>query len=104
MPRWATSCACSWAASSVAAENHEIVCTFDDAVIEQIVSRCTEVESGGRMVDAILTNTLLPQISHTLLTGSANDQRYRQLHIALQNHNSFVNFRHNAAAAETAAL
>lgn len=71
------------------AENHDIVCTFDDAVIEQIVSRCTEVESGGRMVDAILTNTLLPQISHTLLTGSANDQRYRQLHIALQN-NEFI--------------
>ncbi len=71
------------------AENHDIVCTFDDAVIEQIVSRCTEVESGGRMVDAILTNTLLPQISHTLLTGSANDQRYRQLHIALQK-NEFI--------------
>jgi type VI secretion system protein VasG len=71
------------------AENHDIVCTFDDAVIEQIVSRCTEVESGGRMVDAILTNTLLPQISHTLLTGSANDQRYRQLHIALQQ-NEFI--------------
>ncbi|CAI2422111.1 protein disaggregation chaperone [Serratia ficaria] len=71
------------------AENHDIVCTFDDAVIDQIVSRCTEVESGGRMVDAILTNTLLPQISHTLLTGSANDQRYRRLHIALQQ-NEFV--------------
>ncbi|CAI0748376.1 type VI secretion system ATPase TssH [Serratia ficaria] len=71
------------------AENHDIVCTFDDAVIDQIVSRCTEVESGGRMVDAILTNTLLPQISHTLLTGSANDQRYRRLHIALQQ-NEFI--------------
>jgi len=71
------------------AENHDIACTFDDAVIEQIVSRCTEVESGGRMVDAILTNTLLPQISHTLLTDSANDQRYRQLHIALQQ-NEFI--------------
>ena len=75
------------------AENHDIVCTFDDAVIEQIVSRCTEVESGGRMVDAILTNTLLPQISHTLLTGSANDQRYRQLHIALQNHEFICQFQ-----------
>ncbi|CAI1495182.1 protein disaggregation chaperone [Serratia quinivorans] len=71
------------------AENHDIACTFDDAVIEQIVSRCTEVESGGRMVDAILTNTLLPQISHSLLTGSANDQRYRQLHITLQQ-NEFI--------------
>ncbi len=75
------------------AENHDIVCTFDDAVIEQIVSRCSEVESGGRMVDAILTNTLLPQISHTLLTGSANDQRYRQLHIALQNHEFICQFQ-----------
>ena len=33
-----------------------------------IVSRCTEVESGGRMIDSILTNTLLPAISHEFLT------------------------------------
>jgi type VI secretion system protein VasG len=32
-----------------------------------IVSRCTEVESGGRMIDAILTNTVLPEISHEFL-------------------------------------
>ncbi|WP_411754469.1 type VI secretion system ATPase TssH [Serratia sp. (in: enterobacteria)] len=67
------------------AENHAIACTFDDRVINQIVSRCTEVESGGRMVDAILTNTLLPQISTTLLAASVNAQRYRQLHISMQN-------------------
>lgn len=67
------------------AENHDIVTTYDDAVVEMIVSRCTEVESGGRMVDAILTNTLLPQVSHTLLSASAGDQRYRALHIGLQN-------------------
>ncbi|MGL6020470.1 MAG: type VI secretion system ATPase TssH [Gibbsiella quercinecans] len=66
------------------AENHDIATTFDDAVVQQIVSRCTEVESGGRMIDAILTNTLLPQISHTLLAASANDQRYRTLHITMQ--------------------
>jgi hypothetical protein len=28
-----------------------------------VVSRCTEVESGGRMIDPILTNTVLPRIS-----------------------------------------
>ena len=32
-----------------------------------IVSRCTEVESGGRMIDAILTNTVLPAISRQFL-------------------------------------
>ncbi|KFK97897.1 MULTISPECIES: type VI secretion system ATPase TssH [unclassified Serratia (in: enterobacteria)] len=68
------------------AENHGITCTFDDEVINQIASRCIEVESGGRMVDAILTNTLLPQISTTLLAASANAQSYCQLHISMQNH------------------
>lgn len=41
---------------------------YDDAVVDLIADRCTEVESGGRMVDAILTNTLLPTISRELLT------------------------------------
>jgi type VI secretion system protein VasG len=35
--------------------------------VKLIVSRCTELESGGRMIDAILTNTLLPRISRELL-------------------------------------
>ncbi|MEY4429239.1 MAG: type secretion system ATPase TssH, partial [Pseudomonadota bacterium] len=36
-------------------------------VVELVVSRCTESESGGRMIDAILTNTLLPTISRQFL-------------------------------------
>ncbi|MEE3101284.1 MAG: AAA family ATPase, partial [Pseudomonadota bacterium] len=42
--------------------------TWTDAVIETIVSRCQELESGGRMIDAIVTNTLLPEISTEALT------------------------------------
>jgi type VI secretion system protein VasG len=48
-------------------ENQQIVFSYDDAVVEIIASRCTELESGGRMVDAILTQTLLPEISRELL-------------------------------------
>ncbi len=70
-------------------ENHGITSTFSNEVIGQIVARCTEVESGARMVDTILTNTLMPQISHTLLTAKANALRYHQLHISLEN-NTFV--------------
>lgn len=62
-------------------ESHQMTCSFDDEVIGQIVSRCTEVESGGRMVDTILTNTLLPQISHRLLTAGTQGEHYRHLHI-----------------------
>ncbi|WET41581.1 type VI secretion system ATPase TssH [Citrobacter enshiensis] len=65
-------------------ENHTILSTFDDSVVEQIVQRCTEVESGGRMVDAILTNTLLPQMSQILLTASRSDAQYRRLHVTCE--------------------
>jgi len=40
---------------------------YSEDVVELISSRCTEVESGGRMIDAILTQTLLPEISREFL-------------------------------------
>ncbi len=46
---------------------HGVPFEFDDGVVKLIVSRCTELESGGRMIDAILTNTLLPRISQEIL-------------------------------------
>ena len=48
-------------------ENHGIAMTYEDTVVDLIVSRCTEVASGGRMIDAILTNTMLPELSIALL-------------------------------------
>jgi type VI secretion system protein VasG len=48
-------------------ENHGVPLNYDDAVVDLIASRCTELESGGRMVDAILTQTLLPEISREFL-------------------------------------
>jgi type VI secretion system protein VasG len=50
------------------AEHHKVPFTYDDAVVKLVVSRCTEVESGGRMIDAILTNTILPRISEEYLS------------------------------------
>ncbi|RLJ22296.1 type VI secretion system ATPase TssH [bacterium endosymbiont of Escarpia laminata] len=40
-------------------ENHKIPFSYDDEVIKLITNRCTELESGGRMIDTILTNTVL---------------------------------------------
>jgi type VI secretion system protein VasG len=48
-------------------ENHKIPFTYDDETVKLIVSRCAEQESGGRMIDAILTNTVLPRISEEFL-------------------------------------
>ena len=48
-------------------ESHGVPLTYDDKVVKLIVSRCTELESGGRMIEAILTNSLLPRISREIL-------------------------------------
>jgi type VI secretion system protein VasG len=50
------------------AENHRVGFSYDDSVVDLISSRCREVESGARVVDAILTNTLLPRISREFLS------------------------------------
>ncbi|GAA6199790.1 type VI secretion system ATPase TssH [Aquicoccus sp. SU-CL01552] len=48
-------------------EAHNVPLAFTDAVVEQIVDRCQELDSGGRMIDAIVTNTMLPDISAEFL-------------------------------------
>ena len=49
-------------------EAHSVPFEYTDAVVDTIVSRCQELESGGRMIDAIVTNTMLPDISAEFLT------------------------------------
>ena len=49
-------------------EHHKIPFSYDEEAVKLIVSRCTDVESGGRTIDAILTNTVLPAISREFLT------------------------------------
>ena len=48
-------------------DTYDIPFTYDQAVVDLVIARCTEVESGGRMIDAVLTNSLLPQMSRELL-------------------------------------
>ncbi|MBO9688276.1 type VI secretion system ATPase TssH [Roseateles chitosanitabidus] len=55
-------------------ENLGVPLSFGDDVVKLIISRCNEVESGGRVVDAILTNTVLPRISREYLTRVTNGQ------------------------------
>ncbi len=54
------------------AENHKIKFSYDQPVVDHIVSRCTELASGGRMIDAILTNSMLPTLSTGLLGRMAD--------------------------------
>ncbi len=48
-------------------ETHKVDLLHDEVLVEEVAKRCTEVESGARNVDNILTNTLLPEISRLIL-------------------------------------
>jgi type VI secretion system protein VasG len=52
-----------------------------DAVVDTIVARCQEVESGGRMIDAIVTNTMLPEISAEFLRRMLTGDEVRRVAI-----------------------
>ncbi len=62
-------------------DNHKIPFTYDDEVVKLITSRCTELESGGRMIDAILTNTILPAISQEFLTRMMQGSPVSRVHV-----------------------
>ncbi|MCU6432933.1 type VI secretion system ATPase TssH [Undibacterium sp. Jales W-56] len=53
------------------AVNHKATFVYDDAMVEAVLSRCTEVDSGARNVDNILNGTLLPEIAESVLAKMA---------------------------------
>ena len=69
------------------AETQKIAFTYDDSVIDLIKSRCTEVESGARVVDALLTNSLLPEISRVFLNRMMAGEEITKVHIATEDEN-----------------
>ncbi|MEZ5978993.1 MAG: type VI secretion system ATPase TssH [Planctomycetota bacterium] len=49
------------------AENYSAELTYDDAVVDAIAARCTEVESGARNIDHILNGSILPEMATRFL-------------------------------------
>jgi type VI secretion system protein VasG len=54
--------------------NHRIPFTYSDDAVGLIVKRCNNAEAGGRIIDAILTNTVLPRISVEYLTRTSRGE------------------------------
>ena len=80
-------------------ESHKVLLKYDDGVVDAIAQRCTEVESGARNVDNILTNTLLPEMSRLLLVSFAEGAKPDAIRVALGEGGAFT-YAGEAAAAE----
>jgi type VI secretion system protein VasG len=73
-------------------DSHGVAFTYSDAVIDTIVDRCQELESGGRMIDAIITNTMLPAISRTFLGRLMANEEITSVAVDVENKDFVYNF------------
>ncbi|MBL8723410.1 MAG: type VI secretion system ATPase TssH [Planctomycetes bacterium] len=64
-------------------ESHGITAEIDQAVVEAIAARCTEVETGARNVDHIIRGSLLPRMSKQLLERMSAGPLPATLRVAL---------------------
>jgi type VI secretion system protein VasG len=71
-------------------ENHKVALHYEDALLTEIVSRCTEVESGARNVDNILSNTMLPEISRELLLRMATGDTGNTVYLSVNQAGKFT--------------
>ena len=66
-------------------ENHDAAFIYDDAVVNHIVSMCNDPETGGRMIDNIITNTLLPALSREFLIRSLAKEELKEARVSIEN-------------------
>jgi len=64
--------------------NHKATFTWDQPAIDTIMSRATEIESGGRMIDTILSNSILPQISREYLERTLAASALTTVHVTAE--------------------
>lgn len=72
------------------ADNHGAQFSYDDAVIETVASRCTDVDSGARNVYNILTGTMLPDMSGEVLSRMAAGESIKKVHVGVGDDGNFV--------------
>jgi type VI secretion system protein VasG len=66
-------------------DNHDAGFVYSDDVVNHIVSKCNDPDSGGRMIDNIITNTLLPSLSREFLKRSLGKEEMKEAKVAIEN-------------------
>jgi len=71
------------------ATNHKAVFGWDASLVDAVLARCTEVDSGARNVDHILDGTLLPEIAETVLASMAGGERIDRIRVGAGKNGAF---------------
>jgi type VI secretion system protein VasG len=71
------------------AETHKMHLTYTPEVLDQIAARCTEVETGARNIDYIMTGSIMPRMSQEILTRMGEGEMPAEVHLGLAEDGSF---------------
>jgi type VI secretion system protein VasG len=63
--------------------NHRAEFTWDEGVSQAITDRCTEVDSGARNIDHILTQAILPELSRQVLERISMSDPFGSVHMTV---------------------
>jgi type VI secretion system protein VasG len=66
-------------------DNHDARFVYGDDVVGHIVSMCNDPDSGGRMIDNIITNTMLPALSREFLKRSLAKEEPKEARVSIEN-------------------
>ncbi|WP_116522353.1 type VI secretion system ATPase TssH [Achromobacter insuavis] len=69
--------------------NHRALFDWDEALVEAVLARCTEVDTGARNVDHILNGTLLPQIAEQVLGRMAQGEAIARIRVTAGKNGDF---------------
>jgi len=72
------------------AANHRAAFAYDDALVDAVLARCTEVDSGARNVDNILNGTLLPEIAEAVLARMAEGAAIERIEVGADENGDFT--------------
>jgi type VI secretion system protein VasG len=72
------------------AQNHDAEFVYDDKVVDAIVAKCNDPDSGGRMIDNIITNTMLPALSREFLKRSLDKTPVKRATVEVAEDGSFA--------------
>jgi len=70
-------------------EKHLTDLTYDPEVVRAVAARCTEVDSGARNIDSILSDTMLPELSTRILEHMADGQPLNTIRVGLTDDGKF---------------
>jgi type VI secretion system protein VasG len=75
------------------AANHRAEFFYDDALVDSLIARCTDGDSGARSIDHLIEGSLLPDMADTLLARMADGKGVQRIKVGVNKRGFTYSFK-----------